>query len=179
MLKLETFIPGVALAPRFSRMLLAVFVATAVGAASAVGVIVALSSVPIGETQPTAMPTKGIANLAGASNSGIERQEPPPTSQWEPNNSSMGRARDSRAANSDSSRSQRVPAGASPANDGLSEVPRDTASNGAVTVTPASAERQERTHLDRRPPRLAIHRGRTYSRRFANTPFTSPLSRPW
>ncbi len=156
MLKLETLDAT----PRFVRMLLAAFVATAVGAASGVGIVFALLSASIGETPPIAMPTKGLANLAGASNSGIQGQELPSASQREPKNSPVGRAGDSR-------------------NDGLSEVPRETASDGAVTVTSTSAERQEHTQLDRRSPRLAIHRGRAYSRRFANTPFTSPISRPW
>ncbi len=178
MLKSETFNPDLAAAPHFLRMLLAVFVATAVGAASGIAVVLGFLNIPAAETQPVAMRAKAITDPAEASNSGIQRQGPQSTSQWELNYSSVGRP-DTTDTNSKSARSQRPPAHAPTGNDGLSEVPRETANNAAVTATPTSAEAQEQVHLHGRPPRLVIHRGRAYSRRFANTPLTSPLSRPW
>ncbi len=176
MLKTETFNPDLAPAPHFFRMLLAVFVATAVGAASGFGVVLAFLNIPAAETQPVAMRTKAITDPAGASNSGIQREELPSTSQWELSYSSAGRP-DTTDTNSKSARSQRLPARAT-GNDGLSEAPREAANN-AVTAPSTGTEAQEQAKSGRRPPRLVIHRGRAYSRRFANTPLTSPLSRPW
>ncbi len=179
MLKSETFNRDLAPAPHFLRMLLAVFVATAVGAASGFAVVLAFLNIPAAETQPVVMRTKAITDAAGASNSGIQRKEPPSTLQWELNSSSVGRPTDTTDTNSKSARSQRLPGRADTGNDGLSEAPRETENNAAVTATATSAEGQEQTKLDRKPPPLVIHRGRAYSRRFANTPLTSPLSRPW
>jgi hypothetical protein len=173
---------GRAPAPAFPRALLAIFVATAVGAVSGVTVVLSLLSALTAETQPGVLLTK---NTVEAANSGVRQEEPQPTPRPEFNRSSVTPSADSGAigiasqdASSNISRSQSLPARAPSANDQPPLVPRETKSNGAVTSTSDGVEHQGQTQFDRGQQHFVVHH-RSYSRRFANTFLNLPLPRRW
>jgi len=159
---------GLAPAPSFLRVALAVFVATVVGAVSGVAVVLSLLDVPTPETQPIAMLTKKTIDLAQDANAGIRREGPQPTLGSEVNYSSAVLSTDKPLLrNTTIATNQPAP------------VPGETVSDAVVTPTSSSARKYEQTRFDPRQRRFAVHHRRFYSRRFANMFGNLPLPRFW
>jgi hypothetical protein len=177
---LHSELGGLASASSFPHMLLAVFVATAVGAASGAAVVLSLE-IPNPET-PVVMRTTKTIDPPEAANSRI-RPEALTTSQ-RPLSYRSAIARIDRAeasgiadqdASSNSSRSEPPRADTSGGNDGPTLVPRETTNTGAVTATTTESQSE---HAPRKQ-QFVVHRRRTYSSRFASRLVTSPFLRPW
>ena len=157
---------GLAPAPSFLRVAFAVFVATVVGAASGVAVVLSLLNGPTLETPPIAMLTRKAIDLAQDANSGIRREGPQPTSVPEVNYSSALLSTD-----------KPLPRNATIATNQPTVVQGETVSDAVVTSS--GAKQQEQTRFNPRPLRLVIHHRRFYSRRFANMFRNLPLARFW
>ncbi len=171
-------------APSFLRMVLAIFVATAVGAVSGVAVVLSLLSALTAETPSEVTLTQRTLEAA---NSGVRQEEPQPTSRPEFDRSSVAPSADSSAigianqdASSNISRSQPATARAPSANHQPALLPGETmSSSGAVISTSSSVEQQAPTQFDRGRRHLVDLHRRVYSGRFANTSLNSPPPRRW
>lgn len=175
---------GRAPASRFPRTLLAIFVATAVGAVSGVAVVLSLLSALTAETPSGVMLTK---NTAEASNSGVRQEQPQATPRPEFDRSSIAPAPDSPGAFSIASQdvaptishSQPPPGGAPSVNDQSALVSGGTMTSEAVTSTSSSVKEEAQTQFDRRHQNFPVHHRRVYTRRFANTFLNLPFPRRW
>jgi hypothetical protein len=173
---------GLAPTPSFLRTLLAIFVATAVGAVSGIAVVLSLLSALTAETQSGVMQAKKIVEAAA---SGAPQEGPQPTPRPEFNQPSVATDRagavavGSQDVSASISRSEPSLARAVISNDQLAPARRETTANGGVTSASGSVEQQARTQFDRRQRHfVARHRG-IYSRRFANAFLNLPLPRRW
>ena len=159
---------GLAPAPSFLRVALAVFVATVVGAVSGVAVVLSLLNGHTLETPPIAMLTRKTIDLAQDANSGIRREGPQPTSVPEVNYSSASLSTD-----------KPLPRNATIPTNQPTVVRGETVSDAVVTSTSSTAKQQEQTRFNPRQRRLVVHHRRFYSRRFANMFGNLPLARFW
>jgi hypothetical protein len=159
------------------RTLLAIVVATAVGAVSGFAVVSSLLSAPTGEPQ-------SLTRKIEAANSAGRQEEPQSTPGPEFNRSTVPPYADNGAAgiasqdaNSTVSRSQPLPIRA--ADDQPPLIPGETKSIETVTSTSDAMEQQGQTQFDRGQHHFLVHHRRVYSRRFANTFLNLPLPRRW
>jgi len=169
---------GRAPAPSFLRTSLAIFVATTVGAVSAVAVVLSLVSALTAEPESRVMLTHKTIEAA---NSGVRQKEPLPTPRPSaPSTDSAGAfSTASQDVSSNVLRDQLRSPGDPAAGNQPPLTPGKTIGSGGMTSTFDGVEHREQTQFDRRQPNLVVHHRRAYSRRFANTFLNLPFPRRW
>jgi hypothetical protein len=158
---------GQAPAPGFLRTSLAIFVATAVGAVSAVVVVLSLLSTL------TAEPQSGLA--FEAAHFGVSQPTPRPVAPS--TDSAFSTA--SEDVSSNISRGQLGLSGTPSTTDQLPLTPGKTIGSGGMTSTSNGVDHREQTQFDRRQSNYAVHQRRAYPRRFAKTFQNLPFPRRW